>query len=123
MDAEQRHTYDSRFEGVRRESPLPEEDYQRALHTAQECDLMLVLGSSLNITPACQIPSKTVAAGGKLVIVNLQPTQLDKVLCKICLWKQNRCVARHLYHGGTLRSHLHGTWPPIMSVCGPGWSR
>lgn len=61
------------------ESPLPDEDYDRALLAARDCDLMLVLGSSLNITPACEIPSETVAAGGKLVVVNLQPTKLDKI--------------------------------------------
>jgi mono-ADP-ribosyltransferase sirtuin 6 len=37
-----------------------------------------VLGSSLQITPSCDLPLKTVRAGGDLVIVNLQATPKDK---------------------------------------------
>ena len=62
-----------------RESALPEEDYQRALQAARGCDLMVVLGSSLRITPACDLPTEALAHGGKLVIINLQRTQLDQV--------------------------------------------
>ena len=39
---------------------------------------MIVLGSSLRVTPANDIPEETVGAGGKLVIVNLQKTGMDK---------------------------------------------
>ena len=67
--------------GCPRESALPEEDYQRALQAAKGCDLMLVLGSSLRIIPACDLPAETLAAGGKLVIVNLQETHYDQVPC------------------------------------------
>lgn len=62
-----------------RESALPEEDYQRALQAARGCDLMVVLGSSLRITPACDLPAEALAHGGKLAIINLQRTQLDQV--------------------------------------------
>ncbi len=64
---------------VGRESALPEEDYQRALQAARGCDLMVVLGSSLRITPACDLPAEALAHGGKLAIINLQRTQLDQV--------------------------------------------
>ena len=40
-------------------------------------DLMLSLGSSLRVTPACDIPLEMVENGGKLVIVNLQKTPLN----------------------------------------------
>lgn len=62
-----------------RESALPEEDYQRALKAARGCDLMMVLGSSLRITPACDLPGEALSHGAKLAIINLQCTQLDKV--------------------------------------------
>ena len=40
-------------------------------------DLMLSMGSSLRVNPACEIPLEMVQFGGKLVIVNLQKTPLD----------------------------------------------
>ncbi|HPS08996.1 MAG TPA: NAD-dependent protein deacylase, partial [Kiritimatiellia bacterium] len=46
---------------------------------AQKADLMLVLGSSLTVHPAASVPPLTVRAGGELVIVNAQPTPLDRV--------------------------------------------
>ncbi len=50
---------------------------ERARHAAENADLMLVLGSSLVVQPAASIPVLTINAGGKLVIVNDQPTPLD----------------------------------------------
>jgi len=42
-------------------------------------DLMLCIGSSLRVTPACDIPVATKMAGKRLVIVNLQKTPLDSM--------------------------------------------
>ena len=41
-------------------------------------DLCLAIGSSLRVTPAADIPKETAKNGGKLVIVNLQKTPLDR---------------------------------------------
>ncbi len=41
-------------------------------------DLLLVLGSSLVVQPAASMPMATYQNGGKIVIVNKQPTPLDK---------------------------------------------
>jgi NAD-dependent deacetylase len=53
----------------------------RALREAQEeawaTDLMLVLGSSLQVYPASSIPQLTLDAGGSIVIVNDMETYLD----------------------------------------------
>eukprot|EP01026_Neomeris_dumetosa_P013978 TRINITY_DN14989_c0_g1_i5.p1 TRINITY_DN14989_c0_g1~~TRINITY_DN14989_c0_g1_i5.p1 ORF type:complete len:461 (+),score=68.86 TRINITY_DN14989_c0_g1_i5:89-1471(+) len=57
---------------------LPEEEYGASLGHARNADLMIVLGSSLQVTPANDIPVETVKNGGKLVIVNLQETPKDK---------------------------------------------
>jgi NAD-dependent SIR2 family protein deacetylase len=38
---------------------------------------MIVMGSSLKVTPACDLPRLTLKNNGKLVIVNLQKTPLD----------------------------------------------
>jgi len=58
---------------------LPKEILRKAFQNAQESDLCLSIGSSLVVQPAAQIPLKTASKGGKLVIVNLQKTVLDRV--------------------------------------------
>jgi NAD-dependent SIR2 family protein deacetylase len=45
----------------------------------KQCDLMLVLGSSLTVSPACHMPEKVGKKGKKLVICNLQKTPLDEL--------------------------------------------
>jgi len=55
---------------------LPEKPLELGFEHAQKADLCLVLGSSLTVTPAADIPKK-VAKGGRLVICNLQRTPLD----------------------------------------------
>ncbi|KAH7129477.1 DHS-like NAD/FAD-binding domain-containing protein [Dactylonectria estremocensis] len=58
--------------------PLPEVPLQRAFDHAAKADLCLVLGSSLTVTPANEIPEVVgQRRGAKLVICNLQKTPLD----------------------------------------------
>ena len=40
---------------------------------------MLVLGSSLRVSPACEMPKAVKQHGGKLALVNLQTTPCDDV--------------------------------------------
>jgi len=56
---------------------LPAGALSTAATWAGEADLMIALGSSLMVQPAASIPLVTVQAGGKLVIVNRDPTPLD----------------------------------------------
>jgi NAD-dependent deacetylase len=56
---------------------LPADVLAEAFSLARECDLMLVLGSSLLVHPAASIPEEAVDAGAPLVIVNREPTPLD----------------------------------------------
>ncbi len=51
---------------------------ERASRLAAEADLMLVMGSSLSVTPAAELPRITLAHGGRLVILNREPTPLDR---------------------------------------------
>jgi NAD-dependent deacetylase len=44
---------------------------------AERCDLMLVVGSSLEIVPAAEIPFVAKRCGAKAIVVNHQPTPLD----------------------------------------------
>jgi NAD-dependent deacetylase len=50
---------------------------ERAAQLATQADLMLVMGSSLMVTPAADLPRNTLQAGGGLVILNRDPTHLD----------------------------------------------
>lgn len=56
---------------------LPRKILLEAWGEAENCDLMLVAGSSLEVAPASEIPLVAKRYGAKLVIVNNQPTPLD----------------------------------------------
>jgi NAD-dependent SIR2 family protein deacetylase len=56
---------------------------------------MLVMGSSLKVTPACDLPKLTLKNNGKLVIVNLQKTPLDNK-CDIRIFAKIDTVMQRL---------------------------
>jgi len=56
---------------------LPEETLREATRRSQNCDLFIVIGSTLIIYPAAYMPTYARDAGAKLAIVNLTPTPLD----------------------------------------------
>ncbi len=56
---------------------LPPKEYGKSLDTVRECDLMLVLGSSLVVTPASGLPAIAMGSGAKLVIMNKMSTGYD----------------------------------------------
>lgn len=57
---------------------LPMDAFQFALEETEKADLFIVLGSSLSVTPANQFPLIAKENGSKLVIVNQEPTELDR---------------------------------------------
>jgi NAD-dependent deacetylase len=57
---------------------MPEAEMMRATEEARACDLFLVLGSSLVVYPAAGLPIEAKRHGAKLVIVNREPTELDR---------------------------------------------
>lgn len=58
---------------------MPELAMMRAEQLAADCDLFLVMGSSLSVYPAAAIPEYAVRSGARLVIINRDPTGLDSV--------------------------------------------
>jgi len=58
---------------------LPERPFERAREHSSKADLHLALGSSLTVSPANHMPSRTVKSGGKLIICNLQKTPLTSM--------------------------------------------
>jgi NAD-dependent deacetylase len=57
---------------------LPVRVLNAAMEEARRCDLVLVAGSSLTVTPAADIPYLALEHGAKAIIVNLQPTDFDQ---------------------------------------------
>jgi NAD-dependent deacetylase len=57
--------------------PMPVDAMRRAEVAARECDLFLVLGSSLLVNPAAALPLIAKSNGASLAIVNREPTALD----------------------------------------------
>ncbi len=57
---------------------LPEAAIGRAVRLASEAGLLLVVGSSLEVYPVAVLPLETLAAGGRLAIVNRGSTQFDE---------------------------------------------
>jgi NAD-dependent deacetylase len=58
---------------------LPYKELQGAQDATRKCDLMLIIGSSLEVAPASDLPLLAKRGGAKLLIVNLEPTMLDRV--------------------------------------------
>lgn len=56
---------------------LPEEALMKAAEESEKADLFIVLGSSLTVTPANQFPLIAKQKGAKLVIINMDATELD----------------------------------------------
>jgi NAD-dependent deacetylase len=57
---------------------LPADALQRADRLATGADLMMCIGSSLEVFPVCDLPMRTLAAGGRIAIVTKGPTPLDQ---------------------------------------------
>ena len=56
---------------------LPPGAIDRAYELAGEARLLLVVGSSLEVSPVAELPLVTLRAGGKVAVVNKGPTHVD----------------------------------------------
>ncbi len=57
---------------------LPEADIRRGYELAARADLLLCVGSSLEVWPVAELPQVTLDAGGALAIVTMGPTPYDR---------------------------------------------
>lgn len=55
----------------------------KAVRAAQECDLMLAIGSTLTVEPAASLCAVAVACGASLVVVNRDPTPYDEIATEV----------------------------------------
>jgi NAD-dependent deacetylase len=56
---------------------LPDAAMRRATDLVRAAALLLVVGTSLEVWPVAGLPEETLAGGGKLAIVNREPTRYD----------------------------------------------
>ena len=56
---------------------MPQEAMEQSIRYAGQCDLCMVLGSSLVVYPAASVPMHAVQSGARLMIVNREPTPQD----------------------------------------------
>jgi NAD-dependent deacetylase len=56
---------------------LPQEALMKAVERAQNCDLFIIIGSSLTVYPAAYMPFYAVESGAKLVVINVTMTHCD----------------------------------------------
>jgi NAD-dependent deacetylase len=58
---------------------LVPEVIERAMRAAAECDLLLAIGSTLQVYPVAGAVPRAKAAGARIVIVNAEPTSFDDI--------------------------------------------
>lgn len=58
---------------------MPQDKMAEAMRLASQCDLCMVLGSSLVVYPAASIPQHAAQEGARLIIVNRDPTPFDSL--------------------------------------------
>ena len=58
---------------------MPEEEMLRAQEATLACDLFIAIGSSLQVYPAAGFPVVAKRNGAQLVILNREPTELDRI--------------------------------------------
>lgn len=59
------------------EEVLPQDAWDNADILMEQSDLLIVVGSSLEVYPAASLPNKAIKCGARLIIINNSPTQLD----------------------------------------------
>jgi NAD-dependent deacetylase len=60
------------------EEQLPARQWKAARVEAMACDLMIILGSSLTVTPTCDLPYTAMAHKARMLILNRMSTHLDQ---------------------------------------------
>jgi NAD-dependent deacetylase len=59
------------------EEQLPVETWRSVEKAIEQCDLLLVAGSSLEVVPVARLPYEAITHGAKLIVVNNEKTYID----------------------------------------------
>ena len=73
---------------------LPDEALARALEAVEQCDALLVVGTSLQVYPAASLPRLALRQGARLWIVNLTPTPYDAFADVVITGKAGEVLSR-----------------------------
>ena len=76
---------------------MPAEAVAAASRLAEETDVMLVVGTSLVVYPAADIPLIAVRSGAPLIVVNAEPTPFDKLAEVVIHGKAGEVLPELLY--------------------------
>jgi NAD-dependent SIR2 family protein deacetylase len=60
--------------------PLPEEDFGNSRKHSEQADVYLIIGSSLVVTPAADLPDLSRKNNGKLILINMGETPYDELV-------------------------------------------
>ncbi|KAH7576607.1 hypothetical protein JRO89_XS01G0117000 [Xanthoceras sorbifolium] len=80
------------------EGALPPKEMNLAAEQCRMADVVLCLGTSLQISPACNLPLKSLRGGGKIVIVNLQPTAKDNKASLVIHGLVDKVISGLIHH-------------------------
>jgi len=58
--------------------PMPPAAINEAFELARHTDVMLVVGSSLVVYPAAEVPLVAVQSGARMIVINAEPTPFDR---------------------------------------------
>jgi NAD-dependent protein deacetylase/lipoamidase len=97
---------------------MPRDALQQAERRAAAADLFVVLGSSLIVYPAAYVPRHAKRAGATLVIVNLEPTPLDREADLVIRGRAGEVMTAVLDHVHARRPE-GGRTPPWLPTTPP----
>ena len=60
--------------------PMPEKEMELSIQHSKECDLFIVIGSSLVVYPAADMPLYALNNGAKLILINKGETPIDDLV-------------------------------------------
>ena len=77
---------------------MPQAAVQQAFSLAGQADVMLVVGSSLVVFPAADIPRVAVNAGARLIVINAEPTPVDRLAAVVIQGRAGEVLPEILRH-------------------------
>ena len=75
---------------------LPQQALNKAWEAARTCDTFMVVGSSLVVYPAAQIPLAAKENGATLLIINIDPTPMDDMADLVIHQKATEVLSRFI---------------------------
>ena len=83
---------------------IPQEPFQRAVAAVRQADLLLVAGTSAQVTPASLMPALALEQGARIIEINLEPTELTGSVAGLTLFGPAEVILPELAQG--VRSEL-----------------